>query len=242
MHSLRGLVASALLLFVISCNGQPLHPSHDTGHLRDYQPGRSLADYEAASVLKKVLSQPMHTGDGIRNLVSIAREELAAQEAQNDDQTVMRTDSQLQNTDTEALHQDVKDDSPSVSPSQTSGYSPDASGVIANSRDYDFLPDELNGYAGSSPGWLRLVKESGISTAGSSGRVEFLTPGIIITGVVILLLVTIAFFDFMQWIHLKRSRPRRRPSMAFFIIDGKAIPEIKYSDEDDYGRREMTVP
>lgn len=132
---------------------------------------------------------------------------------------------------------------PSVSPSQTSGYSPDASGVIANSRVYDILPDELNGYAGSGPDCTHIAKDFSSINQGR-GRIEFLTPGIIVTGVVILLLVTIAFFDFMQWIHLyrRRSKSRRRSSLAILIIGDKPGHDLTFCDEDEYhSRKDMNV-
>ncbi|EGD97435.1 hypothetical protein TESG_04844 [Trichophyton tonsurans CBS 112818] len=246
MRSPIRLVAASLLLFVISCEALPLHPSHDIGLRKDSQPGHSLAGDEADLAWKKVLCQLMHPGDSNLQIEATVREEIAAQTNQIDDQMILKTESEAQEADGKSANWNRRPShTPSVSPSQTSGYSPDASGVIANSRVYDLLPDELNGYAGSNPDCTHIAKNfNGISQG--RGRIEFLTPGIIITGVVILLLVTIAFFDFMQWIHLyrRRSKSRRRSSLAVLIIGEKPGQDLTFCDEDEYqyhSRKDMNV-
>lgn len=91
MRSLIRLVAASLLLFVISCEALPLHPSHDIGLRKDSQPGHSLAGDEADLAWKKVLCQLMHPGDSYLQIEATAREEVAAQTNQIDDQMVCYT-------------------------------------------------------------------------------------------------------------------------------------------------------
>ncbi|OAL71893.1 hypothetical protein A7D00_3925 [Trichophyton violaceum] len=241
MRSLIRLVAAGLLLFLISCEALPLHPSHDIGLRKDSQPGHSLVGDEAALAWKKVLCQLMHPGDSKLQIEATVREENTAETNQNDDQMILKTESEVQGADGKPASWNIRPShTPSVSPSQTSGYSPDASGVIANSRVYDVLPDELNGYAGSSPDCTHIAQDfNGINQG--RGRIEFLTPGIIITGVVILLLVTIAFFDFMQWIHLyrRRSKSRRRSTLTILIVGDKPGNDLTFCDEDDYHSRKV---
>ncbi|DAA74077.1 TPA_exp: Uncharacterized protein A8136_3575 [Trichophyton benhamiae CBS 112371] len=244
MRSLIRLVAAVLLLSVISCEALPLHPSHDIGLQKDSQPGHSLVGDEAALAWKKVLCQLMHPGDSTHQTEATVREEIAAETNQNDDQMILKTEPEMQGAEGKPVSWNIQPShTPSVSPSQTSGYSPDASGVIANSRVYDILPDELNGYAGSGPDCTHIAKDFSSINQGR-GRIEFLTPGIIVTGVVILLLVTIAFFDFMQWIHLyrRRSKSRRRSSLAILIIGDKPGHDLTFCDEDEYhSRKDMNV-
>ncbi|EFR04091.1 hypothetical protein MGYG_07098 [Nannizzia gypsea CBS 118893] len=244
MHSLIKLAASCLLLFTISCNALPLISSRDIEPRRDSQPNHSLAGDEVASAWTKILCQPRLPRDSAGEIAATFEEELAGDQNQNDDQMIIKTGNEAQDADTKAITRNIKPSyTPSVAPSQTSGYSPGASGVIANSRDYDFLPDELNGYARSSTGCPLIANESN-SIAHGRGRIEFLTPGIIITGVVILLLVTVAIFDFMQWIRLYRrrlrSKQRRRSSVTVFIIGEKGDNNLTYCDDDDFrGRKDI---
>lgn len=88
MRSLIRLVAAGLLLFLISCEALPLHPSHDIGLRKDSQPGHSLVGDEAALAWKKVLCQLMHPGDSKLQIEATVREENTAETNQNDDQMV----------------------------------------------------------------------------------------------------------------------------------------------------------
>ncbi|KAF3481176.1 uncharacterized protein GIQ15_03935 [Arthroderma uncinatum] len=253
MPSLKAVVASTLLLFVISSNGLPILASHDVGHSSDLQTGHYITEDEAASAWKRVLCELMHPHQGVRKRTALTREELDADRIQNGGQMVgylPLASSLAQHIDTKAELRDANaEQSTSLSPSQTSGYSPDALGVIANALNDEYLPDYLNGYARDGSRCILLAQEySSRSRASfrSTGPIEFLTPGMIITVVVILLLVTIAFFDFMQWIHLYRRRSqsrRRRPSRPSSSPDDKLKYELRYSDGgDDDSRREMMIP
>ncbi|KAK2865259.1 hypothetical protein FQN49_003752 [Arthroderma sp. PD_2] len=250
MPSLNMLLAAAAALFVISCNGLPIFASRGVGHRSDLQTGYSMAENEAALAWRKVLCQAMRPGQRTRRRMDFSREELEAHSIQNGGQVIMKTDHEAQYTDTESQLRDAEAGSSiSLSPSETSGYLPDAAGVIASFLDDNNLPDYLKGYTVNSPKCLLLVHESSNMTLGSSrgiGRIEFLTPGVVITAVVIFLLATIAFFDFMQWIQLYRRKSEPQPGLSkpSFMIDDKTRVIVRYSDNDDEddSQKEMIAP